>query len=354
MTVFSARGFRQHEQVTHFHDRETGLKAIVAIHDTTMGPSGGGCRMYPYRSDADALDDALRLSRAMTYKLALIESHFGGGKSVIIGDPKRDKSEALLRAFGRCIERLGGRYTVGEDVGITVEDMEIIRQETQYCVGLADRAGDTSPPTAYGVFRGILAAVKHKLHRDGVDGVRIAVQGLGAVGYRLCDYLAKDGAKLLVADIDEKLVERAVDAFGAVAIDPEAIVAAETDVLAPCAMGGVVDDRTLPRIKARIIAGAANNQLLEDRHAGLLAERGILYAPDYVINGGGAINATAEGPGYDKNAVVARVKRIYDTLIEVFECADREARSTVEIADRMAEERLAAKRAERARARMQT
>ncbi len=348
MVVFWAHEFRQHEQVTHFHDRETGLKAIVAIHDTTMGPAAGGCRMYPYDSDLDALNDVLRLSRAMTYKLALIDSHFGGGKSVIIGDPKRDKSEALLRAFGRCVERLGGRYTVGEDVGITVDNMATIHQATDYCVGLADRAGDTSPPTAYGVFRGILAAVKHKLHRDGVDGLRIAVQGLGAVGYRLCDTLAKNGAKLLVADVDERAVKRAVETFGATAIGASEIVAAEADVFAPCALGGVINDRTLPRIKTPIIAGAANNQLFEDRYAAILAERGILYAPDYIINGGGAINASAEGPGYDKAAVFARIDRIYDTLLDVFEHADKEGRSTVEIADRMAEERLATKRAERA------
>jgi leucine dehydrogenase len=354
VTVFSAREFRQHEQVAHLHDRETGLKTIIAIHDTTMGPSGGGCRMYPYESDVDALNDVLRLSRAMTYKLALIDSHFGGGKSVIIGDPKRDKTEALLRAFGRSVERLGGRYTVGEDVGITVDDMEIIRQETGYCVGLAGRSGDTSPPTAYGVYRGILAAVKHKLHRDGVDGVRVAVQGLGAVGYRLCDYLAKNGAKLLVADIDGDVVKRTVEAFGAAAIDPDEVITAEADVLAPCALGGVVNDKTLPRIKATVIAGAANNQLLEDRHAVILAERGILFAPDYIINSGGAINASAEGPDYDKDAVVARVKQIYDTLLDVFERADQEGRSTLEIADRMAEERLAAKRAEQAREQTRT
>jgi leucine dehydrogenase len=262
---------------------------------------------------------------------------------------KRDKSEALLRAFGRRVEGLGGRYTVGEDVGITVEDMEIVRQETRYCVGLADRAGDTSPPTAYGVYQGVLAAVRHKLERDGVGGVRVAVQGLGAVGFRLCEYLAKDGAKLVVADIDGDAVARAVEAFGAAAVNPDEIVGVEADVLAPCALGGVVNDQTVPRIRASVVAGAANNQLLEDRHAARLAERGILYAPDYVINGGGAINASAEGPGYDREAVVVRVRGIHDTLLEIFRRADKEGRSTVEIADRMAEERLAAKRAEKAR-----
>lgn len=344
MSVFSAPYFHGHEQVTHFQDRETGLRAIIAIHDTTLGPAGGGCRMYPYRSDDEALVDALRLSRAMTYKLAFIDSHFGGGKSVIIGDPKRDKTPALLRAFGRCVERLGGRYTVGEDVGISVEDMEHIREETDHCVGLAGESGDTSPPTSFGVYRGILAAVKHKLGRDSVDGLTVAIQGLGAVGYGLAEYLAKDGASLVVADIDQGAVDRAVDILGAKTVAHDKIIAAEADILAPCALGGIVDDKSIPTIKASIVAGAANNQLLEDSHAALLAERGILFAPDYIINAGGALNASNEGPNYDRDAVYKRISKIYDTLIEVFERADNENRSTVEVANQMAEERIDTKR----------
>lgn len=344
MSIFSAPYFHDHEQVTHFQDRETGLRAIIAIHDTTLGPAGGGCRMYPYKSDDDALTDALRLSRAMTYKLAFIDSKFGGGKSVIIGDPKRDKTPALLRAFGRCVEHLGGRYTVGEDVGISVEDMEHIHQETDYCVGLAGKSGDTSPPTSYGVYRGILAAVKHKLGRDSVDGITVAIQGLGAVGFGLAEYLAKNGANLVVADIDQDAVTRAVDILGAKAVAPDKIIAATAEVLAPCALGGIIDDASVPQIKASIIAGAANNQLLEDSHAAALAQRGILFAPDYIINAGGALNASSEGPDYDKDAVYERISGIYDTLIEVFERADKEGISTVEVANQMAEERIESRR----------
>jgi leucine dehydrogenase len=344
MPVFSAPYFHGHEQVTHFHDRETGLRAIIAIHDTSLGPAGGGCRMYPYGSDDDALTDALRLSRAMTYKLAFIDARFGGGKSVIIGDPKRDKTPELLRAFGRCVERLGGRYTVGEDVGISVEDMEYIHQETEHCVGLAGKSGDTSPPTSFGVYRGILAAVKHKLGRDGVDGITIAIQGLGAVGFGLAEYLAKDGAGLVVADIDQDAVTRAVDTLGAKAVAPDRIIVADADVLAPCALGGIIDDESVPQIKASIVAGAANNQLLDDSHAALLAERGILFAPDYIINAGGALNASNEGPDYDRDAVYERISAIYETLIEVFQRADNEGRSTVEVANQMAEERIELRR----------
>lgn len=344
MSVFTAPYFHDHEQVTHFYDRETGLRAIIAIHDSTLGPAGGGCRMYPYKSDSDALTDVLRLSRAMTYKLAFIDSQFGGGKSVIIGDPKRDKTPALLRAFGRCVERLGGRYTVGEDVGISVEDMEFIHQETGYCVGLAGMSGDTAPPTSYGVYRGILAAVKHQLGRDSLEGVTVAIQGLGAVGFGLAGHLAEDGANLVVADIDQDAVTRAVNAFGAKAIAPDQIIAATAEVLAPCALGGIIDDESVLQIKASIVAGAANNQLLKDSHAALLADRGILFAPDYIINAGGALNASNEGPDYDSEAVYERISGIYDTLIEVFERADKQGRSTVDVANQMAEERIESKR----------
>ncbi len=351
MTVFGADDFDDHEQVVFASDPAAGLRAIIAIHDTTLGPSGGGCRMYPYASEADALRDALRLSRAMTYKFALADLGYGGAKGVIIGDPARDKSEALFRAFGRAVDNLGGRYTTGEDVGTTLDDMAVIRKETRHVAGIRDGSGDTSPPTAHGVLQGIRAAVRHRLGRDGLAGVRVAVQGLGNVGMRLCRDLAGDGASLFVTDIRAEAVSRAVEELGATAVLGDAIFDLEVDVFAPCALGGVLDDATVPRLKAAVVAGCANNQLADDRHGAMLAERGILYAPDYVINAGGAINACAGGKGYDREAVYRRIDAIADTLAGIFARADREGAATVEIANRMAAERIGRKREERLRER---
>ncbi len=340
MTVFSHPEFDDHEQVVFFSDPESGLRAIIAVHDTTLGGAGGGCRMWDYADEGAALTDALRLSRAMSYKLAFIGAPYGGGKSVIIGDPERDKSEALLRAMGRAVESLGGAYTMAEDVGISVEDMEIVRQETGYVVGLADGSGDTSPPTAHGVHRGLLAVARHKFGRDGLDGLRIAVQGLGNVGYDLCRRLAAEGAILTVADVREERAARAVEEFGASAVSPDAILGVEADILAPCALGGVINDRTVKLIRAAAVAGAANNQLATPSHGDALHARGILYAPDYVINAGGAINASEEGPNYDREACDRRIDGIYDTLLEIFGRADAEGVPAHLVADRIAEERL--------------
>lgn len=357
MDVFSSPAFDDHEQVIFFYDRDSRLKAIVALHDTTLGPAVGGCRMWPYASDADALTDVLRLSKGMTFKAAMADLPYGGGKTVIIGDPKTDKSEALFRALGRSIESLGGRYYTGEDVGTSPTDMDWATEETSYVLGSTrgGGSGDPSPVTARGVWLGIRAAVKHRLDRD-LAGVRVALQGLGHVGYNLARLLAQDGAQLIVADIDPGRIERAADELAAKAVGVEAIVGVECDVLAPCALGGTVNDHTIPRFACRIVAGAANNQLLEDRHGAALHARGILYAPDYVINAGGLINIAQElqAGGYNRERALAQVETIGTTLAEIFERAKREGLPTHEVADRIARERIAAGRRQRSRPALKT
>ena len=340
MTVFESKDFDHHEQVVYCSDARSGLRAIIAIHNTNLGPALGGCRMWPYAREEEALRDALRLSRGMTYKNALAGLDYGGGKAVVIGDPRTDKSEALLRAIARAVDSLGGRYITAEDVGMTVQDMDVLRQVTPHARGISRGCGNPSPATAFGVYNGIRAAVAYKLKRNGLDGLRVAVQGLGSVGGRLCDYLARDGARLAVADIDEPRVRQAVEAHGAEAVPVEEIAEYDAEVFAPCALGAILTDETIPRIKAGIVAGAANNQLAEPRHGEALTARGILYAPDYVINAGGVIDVAAEGPGYDEDTVLARAAGIHDTLIGIFQRADAEGLPTSAIADRMAEERF--------------
>lgn len=352
MDVFASPAFDGHEQVVFFYDRPSGLKAIVAIHDTTLGPAVGGCRMWPYASEADAVTDVLRLAKGMTYKAAMAGLPYGGGKTVIIGDPRTDKTRELFRALGRAIESLGGRYYTGEDVGTSPADMDWAGEETAYVLGRATGgSGDPSPVTARGVWLGVRAAVKHRLGRDDLAGLRVAVQGLGHVGYNLARLLAQDGANLIVADLDPTRTARAAREFGAHVVGSTEVLAAEADVLAPCALGGVINDDTLPELSCTIVAGAANNQLLEDRHGDALHERGILYAPDYVINAGGLINIAEElrPGGYDRARALARVQTIATTLAEVFERAGREGVSTHRIADRIAEERIEAGRQAKAR-----
>ncbi len=341
MEIFAHPEFDGHEQVVFGHDAESGLKAIIAIHNTSRGPALGGCRMWPYASEAEALTDVLRLSRGMTYKSALADLPFGGGKAVILGDPRKDKSEALLLAMGRFVDSLGGGYVTAEDVGISVEDVETIARATRYVAGIrAGGAGDPSPSTAYGVLVGIRAAVAYRLGRNSLDGVRVVVQGVGHVGYHLCRYLDEAGAKLTVTDIDDKAVECVADEFGAKPVAPDAIVGVAGEVFAPCAMGAVIDDQTIGQLKAPIVAGSANNQLAEPRHGVELMRRGVLYAPDYVINAGGVINISHEGPGYDKQAAIDHVSRIHDTLREIFGRAEAAGIPTSEAADRLAEERF--------------
>jgi len=343
MDVFSSPAYDDHEQVVFFSDRRSGLKAIVALHDVMPGAAIGGCRMWPYPSTSEALTDVLRLAKGMTYKAAMARLPFGGGKTVIIGDPRTGKSEALFRALGRAIDSLGGRYYTGEDVGTSPADMDWAGAETPYVLGrTTGSSGDPSPVTARGVWLGIRAAVRHRLEREDVAGIHVAVQGLGHVGYHVARLLAQDGARLSVADLDPARAERAAEEFGARVVGCEEILGVDAEVLAPCALGGVINDHSLPRLSCAIVAGAANNQLLEDRHGAALHARGILYAPDYVINAGGLINIAEElGPrGYERGRALAKVEIIAQTLTEVFERAAGEGAPTSVLADRIAQERI--------------
>jgi leucine dehydrogenase len=343
--VFSNADFDDHEQVIFTSDPATGLKAIIAIHSTKLGPAVGGCRILPYPDDQAALTDVLRLSRGMTMKTAMAGLPLGGGKSVIIADPRR-KSPALLQAMGQAIEQLGGHYVTAEDVGTSAADMVEIRKGTSHVIGLpvsAGGSGDPSPSTALGCFEGIKAALRYKSGRQSVEGVRVAVQGLGHVGFNLARLLSGAGARLIVADTDAAIVAKAVSAFGAAAVDPDAIYDCAAEVFAPCALGAVVNDHTLPRLRAGIVAGAANNQLAAPAHGLALQQRGILYAPDYVINAGGVIQVGAEITGETKDDVQRRIRSIGDTLLTVFRVADAEAISTSDAADRIAIDCIQAK-----------
>ena len=345
MSVFSSRSFDEHEQVLFCRDAATGLRAIIAIHSTALGPALGGCRFWSYGSDVAALEDALRLSRGMTYKNAMAGLSFGGGKSVIMRDPTRGGSATLMQAFGRHIGNLSGRYITAEDVGTSPDDMEEIAKETSHVAGRSDRSGDPSPVTAHGVLAGIRAAAEHRFGNGGLDGVRVAVQGLGSVGMALAGRLHEAGAKLTVTDISEIRVAEAAARFGATDVGPEGIYDADADIFAPCALGAVLNDGTVPRLRAGIVAGAANNQLAEDRHGEALRARGILYAPDYVINAGGVINISCELAGpYDPDTALAKVSAIGPTLTEVFRRAEAEGLPTNAVADMIARERLASAR----------
>jgi leucine dehydrogenase len=337
-----------HESVLFCSDNEAGLRAIIAIHSTLLGPALGGTRMWHYASEAEALQDVLRLSRGMTYKAAVAGLNLGGGKAVIIGDPARDKSERLFRAYGRFVETLGGRYITAEDVGTNVQDMSYIRMETSHVAGISEEAGgsgDPSPVTALGVLAGIKACLETVYGTPDLEGRRVAIQGVGKVGYSLAELLHREGAKLVVCDIDPERIEAAVDAFGATVVDDDYFFGLEVDVLAPCALGAVLNDETIPQIRAPIVAGAANNQLQDEtRHGEALAEREILYAPDYVINAGGLINVYSEIEKTPKSLALKRAEAIGDTIRRVITLAHAEGVSTFEAAERLADERLAAAR----------
>ncbi len=348
MGVFEHDALRGHERIVFAADEASGLRAIIAIHSTVLGPSGGGVRFYPYASSDEALTDALRLSWAMTSKFTLAGLPFGGGKSVIIGDPRKIKTDGLLEAFGRAVDDLGGRYVCGEDVGTTPEDMAVIHRTTEHVAGRPDTTGDTSPATGEGLFHAIRAAVKQWLGRSDVEGVSVAVQGAGNVGYHLCKHLSEHGARLFVADIDRAAVDRAVDAFGATAVPADEILSFDADVLSPCALGAVLNDRTIPEIKAPIICGGANNQLAEERHADVLAERGVLFVPDFLANAGGAIIGTSPFLGVGEAEVARKVAAIYDTCISLLELAEQESVPPNQAAERLVEQRLAAARAGKA------
>jgi len=340
MSIFGAVDFDNHEQVHFFYDKETGLRAIIAIHNTKLGPALGGVRMWPYEDEQEAVTDVLRLSRGMTYKAAIAHLPLGGGKAVIIGDSHKDKSPALMRAFGRCVESIHGLYITAEDVGTSVEDMVSIKETTLFVVGLPGGSGDPSPFTALGVYVSIKAAVLHRLHKMELKGLKVAVQGLGHVGYALCDYLAKAGAELIVTDIDARVVEKAIREFGAKAVRPDEIYGFDVDVFAPCALGAIINEKTIPQFKCKVIAGSANNQLNTHADGEILSKLNILYAPDYVVNAGGLIDVYYEGPNYNDKIVTRHVEKIHDTLLEVFRKSESLGISTSEAADLIAEERL--------------
>ncbi|MBK5442483.1 MULTISPECIES: Leu/Phe/Val dehydrogenase [unclassified Peribacillus] len=343
MEIFKYLEKYDYEQLLFCQDKQSGLKAIIAIHDTTLGPALGGTRMWTYATEEEAIEDALRLSKGMTYKNAAAGLNLGGGKTVIIGDPRKDKNEEMFRAFGRYIQGLNGRYITAEDVGTTVEDMDLIHEETDFVTGISPAfgsSGNPSPVTAYGVYRGMKAAAKEAFGTDSLEGKVIAVQGVGNVAYNLCRHLHEEGAKLIVTDINKESVARAVESFGATAVNPDEIYGVQCDIYAPCALGAVINDQTINQIKAKVIAGAANNQLKEPVHGDQIHEKGIVYAPDYVINAGGVINVADELLGYNRERALKKVETVYDTIERVIEIAKRDNIPTYKAADRMAEERI--------------
>lgn len=331
-----------HEQVVLSSDPSAGYRGIIAIHSTTLGPALGGTRFWSYASDEEAIIDALRLARGMTYKNAVAGLNLGGGKSVIIGDNRTTSREMIFRAHGRFVESLGGRYVTAEDVGTSTSDMDFVHMETDYVAGLAGRSGDPSPVTAHGVFRAIQASAKHRWGRDDLAGKTVAIQGLGHVGFNLARELQQAGAKVVVTDIDAERVRRAVSDLGAKPVEPGEIYGVAADIFAPCALGAVINDKTIPQLRVEIVAGAANNQLLEERHGDELEEKGVLYAPDYVANAGGVINVYSELAGWDPQRALRKADEIYATMLGVFELARAEGVPTYVAADRLAERRLRA------------
>ena len=338
--IFEAIGENAHEQVSYMNDAESGYRGIIAIHDTTLGPALGGTRFWDYENEHDALVDVLRLSRGMTYKAAVAGLDLGGGKSVILGDNKAVDREGIFRAHGRHVELMGGRYITAEDVGTSPQDMNYIRLETDHVVGLEDRFGDPSPVTAFGVYRGMKACAQFRFGDASLVDKAVAVQGLGHVGYYLCKLLHEEGARLIVTDMDAEKVDRVVREFGASAVGTDDIYSAKADVFAPCALGAVINDDTLDVLQMEIIAGGANNQLAEDRHGDELKRRGITYAPDYVVNGGGLINAHGELSRWSMEQAHQKVEEIYGTILGVLEIARDEGVPSYKAARRLALRRI--------------
>jgi leucine dehydrogenase len=332
-----------HEQVVLCTNKDAGLKAIIAIHNTTLGPALGGTRMWTYKNDEEALIDVLRLSKGMTYKAAASGLNLGGGKAVIIGDPKKDKTEALFRAFGRFVESLNGRYFTAEDVGTDVNDMEFINMETRYVTGIDighGGSGDPSPFTAHGVLMGIKACVKEKMNSDSLKGLHVAVQGVGSVGRHLVELLHKEKAHITITDTDKERVSRVSEQYGCNTVASDSIYSVDAEIFAPCALGAIINDETIPKLKCQIVAGGANNQLKEPRHGDILREKNILYAPDYVINAGGLMNVYLELEGYSRERALNMTRGIYYNLRRVFALAKQENVPTNKAADRVAEERM--------------
>ena len=341
--IFETLGTYGHEQVVFCHQKDVGLKAIIAIHNTVLGPSLGGLRMWAYKTEQEALNDVLRLSRGMSYKSAMAELPLGGGKAVIMGSPHTDITERKLLAYAEAVNALGGRYITAMDVGIGPKELPVIARGTKYAAGFdqpGKTGGDSGPMTTLGTYVGLKAAVKHRLKTDTAKDMTVAIQGLGKVGMGLAASLHREGARLIVADTDEKAVRAAVDQFGAKAVAPDEIVTVPCDVLSPNALGAILNDKTIPALKAKVVAGAANNQLARDNHGQVLRELGILYAPDYVINAGGIIRVAGQIFGWDDTESERRTRNIANTLTAIFRRSEAEGRPTSVIADHMAVERI--------------
>lgn len=342
--VFGQPSFNDHEQVVFCHDKDTGLKAIIGIHNTVLGPALGGTRMWKYANEWEALNDVLRLSRGMTYKSAISGLNLGGGKAVIIGDSKVDKTPEMITRFGQFVHSLSGKYITAEDVGTTTPDMDLIRDVTPHVTGISEErggSGNPSPVTAYGVYMGMKAAAKHQFGTDKLEGKKVLVQGTGHVGETLIDYLTKEGALVQISDINEARMQEVAAKYGATIFAGDDVYSADVDIYAPCALGATVNDDTIDRLKAKVIAGAANNQLANEQvHGKLLQEKGILYAPDFLINAGGIINVYAEIVGYDKAEAMRRTENIYNTTLEIFSVAEANGITTQQAAMAIAQKRI--------------
>lgn len=342
--VFGQLSFDDHEQIVFCNDKDTGLKAIIGIHNSVMGPALGGTRMFNYANEWEALNDVLRLSRGMTFKAAITGLNIGGGKAVIIGDAKTQKTPELMRKFGEFVHGLSGRYITAEDVGMETADMDIVRDVTPYVTGISESrggSGNPSPVTAYGVYLGMKAAAKQQFGSDVLSGKKVLVQGIGHVGETLVDYLTKEGAIVTIADINEEKLNEVGAKYNAQIFRGEDLYSADVDIYAPCAMGATLNDNTVYKIKAKVIAGAANNQLAdEDIHGAILQERGILYAPDFLINAGGIINVYAELAHYDKAEIMRKTENIYNTTLEIFDFAIANKMTTHQAALTIAQNRI--------------
>ena len=350
--VFGQMSFDNHEQIVFCNDKDTGLKAIIGIHNTVLGPALGGTRMWKYNNEWEALNDVLRLSRGMTYKSAITGLNLGGGKAVIIGDSKIDKTPEMILKFGEYVNSLSGKYITAEDVGTTTQDMDAIREVTKFVTGVSESkggSGNPSPVTAYGVYMGMKAAAKYKFGTDKLEGKKILVQGIGHVGETLVDFLTKEGALVQITDINEARLDDVSKKYGTQIFMGADLYSADVDIYSPCALGATINDETINRLKAKVIAGAANNQLANDKiHGQILRDKGIAYAPDFLINAGGIINVYAEIVGYDKTEAMKRTENIYNTTLEIFGLADEKNITTQQAAMSIAQGRIDARKKENA------
>ena len=348
--VFGQLSFDGHEQIVFCNDEDTGLKAIIGIHNTVLGPALGGTRMWQYKTEWDALNDVLRLSRGMTYKAAITGLNLGGGKAVIIGDAKTQKNDALMRRFGEFVNSLSGKYITAEDVGMETRDMDIVREVTPHVTGISESkggAGNPSPITAYGVYMGMKAAAKYQFGTDNLAGKKVLVQGVGHVGETLVKHITDEGAKVILNDINEARLEELSKKYGANVVLGNDIYGLDIDIYAPCALGATVNDITIPQLQAKVIAGAANNQLADEvKNGRMLKERGIAYAPDFLINAGGIINVYAELEGYNKAESIRKTENIYNTTLEIFNLSEKENITTHRAAFNIAQSRIDARKKE--------